>query len=388
METVAVVESDKNCRKLLAAKFPKAAQFDDVRTVGRHNLPACDVVVGGFPCQDLSVAGPRTGLAGERSGLFYQLTRITHELQPAFLVWENVPGLLSSNRGLDFLAVLVELDRIGYVGGWRILDAQHCGVAQRRRRIFGVFARVDVGAERCFEILSIAQGLRWNPPPGRGSRERVAGTLAPGSLGGGSPCGGDGKDGLLVAGTLSARTKGGGGLGTDFDLAGGLQVIADPVCSTVTSKWAKGAGGPAGDECQNLIAFSCKDSEVQAGPLSTTLRRMNHDKSHANGGGGQVAVAIAECVANGRRAGSASDVSQTLTGESDGDQRQIVAIPDKLDARVRRLTPRECERLQGFPDDWTSGFADATRYRMIGNAVAVPCAEWIGRRMVKSRATL
>jgi DNA (cytosine-5)-methyltransferase 1 len=203
IETVAIVEIDKNCRKLMAAKFPNAQQFDDARTVGKNNLPPCDIVCGGFPCQDLSVAGKRAGLAGNRSGLFYELTRITHELQPAFLVWENVPGLLSSNRGHDFLAVLTELRRIGYSGGWRTFDAQYFGVAQRRRRIFGVFARRDIGADRCAEILSLAEGVRGHPAPGREARERPAGTL-------------------------NARTKGGGGLGTDFELGGGLTCDRQP----------------------------------------------------------------------------------------------------------------------------------------------------------------
>src|SRR5690606_10553137 len=108
-----------------------------------------DVICGGFPCQDLSIAGRRAGLAGARSGLFYEMTRITDELQPAFLCWENVVGLLSSRGGRDFLAVLMELERIGYSGCWTTLDAQFFGVAQRRRRVFGVFARRDIGAARC-----------------------------------------------------------------------------------------------------------------------------------------------------------------------------------------------------------------------------------------------
>lgn len=172
-EIVAHVEKDDNCRKLLAARWPTAVALDDVCQAGAHNLPACDVVTFGFPCQDLSVAGKRAGLKGSRSGLFYEATRIINELRPAFCLFENVPGLLSSEQGRDFANVLLELDRIGYNGAWRVLDAQWLGVAQRRRRVFGLFSRLDSGAERCAEVLSIAESLRGHPAPCRETGEGI-----------------------------------------------------------------------------------------------------------------------------------------------------------------------------------------------------------------------
>jgi len=111
-------------------------RHNDVCEVGRHNLPLCDVLVGGFPCQDLSVAGKRAGLPGERSGLFFEFVRVASELRPAWLVLENVPGLLSSNEGRDFAIVQLSLEDAGYSCAWRILDSQWFGVAQRRRRLF------------------------------------------------------------------------------------------------------------------------------------------------------------------------------------------------------------------------------------------------------------
>jgi DNA (cytosine-5)-methyltransferase 1 len=147
-------ECDPQARRVLAHHWPNLECFPDIRTLDPASLPPVDVLAGGFPCQDLSVAGKRQGLAGERSGLFYALTKVAYVLQPKFLVWENVPGLLSSDRGRDFARVLLELERIGFHGGWTVLDAQWFGVPQRRRRLFGVFTRRDIAPECTAEILA------------------------------------------------------------------------------------------------------------------------------------------------------------------------------------------------------------------------------------------
>lgn len=375
METVAYVERDDNCRKLLADKFPNAVSLDDVCSAGANNLPQCDVLVGGWPCQDLSVAGKRAGLAGERSGLFYEYARIADELEPAFIVWENVPGLLTSDEGRDMLRVVLELQQRGYCGGWRTLDAQYLGLAQRRRRVIGVFTRANSGAASPVEILSLAEGVRGHPAPRR-------------------------ETGQTVAGTFTARSSAGGGLGSDFECSRGI------VCGSVSAKWSKGTGGPAGDECYNLvahtlraegfdssedgtgrgtpiIAFSSKDSGADAGDIAPTLRSMNYAESHINGGG-QVAVAVGAFKPNqgakSRSVGFSSDLSPTLEAASGGNNKPAALLGNA----VRRLTPRECERLQGFPDDWTAGFSDSVRYRMLGNAVAVPVAHWIGKRLMNA----
>ena len=345
------VEREPTCRKLLAAKFPHAAQYDDVQTAGAHNLTPVDLICGGFPCQDLSMAGKRAGLAGARSGLFFELTRITHELKPAFLLWENVPGLLSSDDGRDFARVLMELDRIGYHGAWRSIDAQYFGLAQRRRRVFGLFARGDIGAARCAEILSLAEGVRWHPAPCRESGERVAGTLMGGASGGSSH-----------------------GKNSGTDRAG---FLVPDVSWCLQERDSKGSDSNTKPGHLIVCAFTSKDSGGDAGELSPTLRAMGHRYSHMNGGG-QVAVAFQTRIArNGR--GQPKEIMDALTS-ADGGTHVAYA------GGVRRLTPRECERLQGFPDDWTAGFADSVRYRMLGNAVAVPCARWIGARIIGHNA--
>lgn len=131
------VEINPVCRAVLANRFPHAVQHEDVQTC----LPALsrvDVVVGGFPCQDVSTMGKRRGLAGSRTGLFFDAMRIVQTLQPRWLVLENVPGLLTSNDGQDFQTVLETLAECGYVGFWRMLDSRYFGVPTKRRRVFVV----------------------------------------------------------------------------------------------------------------------------------------------------------------------------------------------------------------------------------------------------------
>lgn len=130
------VEIEPHLREVLALRFPHARQFADVREVGAHNLSTVDVLIGGFPCQDVSSMGARAGLAGNRTGLFWEVCRIVEEIRPQWVVLENVVGLLTSNGGKDFGVVLQALADRGYVGCWRVLDAQYFGVAQRRRRVF------------------------------------------------------------------------------------------------------------------------------------------------------------------------------------------------------------------------------------------------------------
>lgn len=164
-QTAWQVEINPLCRAVLADRFPNAQQFEDVCEVGAHNLSPVDVLTGGFPCQDVSSMGARAGLAGARTGLFWEVCRILTEIRPQWLVLENVVGLLTSNGGQDFGVVLQALAERGYVGCWRVLDAQYFGVAQRRRRVF------------------LVAGLGRQPPAGLLSDaapvDTVFGTLGP-----------------------------------------------------------------------------------------------------------------------------------------------------------------------------------------------------------------
>lgn len=170
-------EIDQKAQAVLRLRFPQAVHHDDVTQVGAHSLGPVDVVTFGSPCQDLSVAGKRAGLAGGRSGLFHESARIIRELRerygkPDFAVWENVPGAFSSNGGRDFAVVVQAMVDLGARDvAWRVLDSRYFGVAQRRRRVFLV---ADFGGERASEVLAQSEGLRGYSPKGRKARQGAA----------------------------------------------------------------------------------------------------------------------------------------------------------------------------------------------------------------------
>lgn len=209
------VEIDEKCNKVLAAHWPEVRRYGDVRDVpdalgerGRNSDTnparlAPDLICGGFPCQDLSVAGKRAGLDGSRSGLWFEFHRILSELRPTFALIENVPGLLSSNQGRDFGIVLAGLGELWPAVGWAVLDSQHFGVAQRRRRVY-----VVAGPSRACvqQVLSLCEGGDWHPQTRRETREGIAPTLNGGAnrTGGDRPPGTqvDTAESLVLANTL------------------------------------------------------------------------------------------------------------------------------------------------------------------------------------------
>lgn len=179
INVVATVEIDKNARGVLQHQFPEATHFEDVTKVSGDELRAAGfipdrgIITGGFPCQDLSVAGKRAGLAGQRSGLYWEIVRLVDELSPKYLVLENVPGLLSSNGGRDMGVVIGALTDRGYGVSWRVLDAQYFGVAQRRRRVFIVGCAGDNGRASS-EILALSEGLRGHLEASKPTRKDTA----------------------------------------------------------------------------------------------------------------------------------------------------------------------------------------------------------------------
>lgn len=314
---------------------------------GRGSECAIDVLVGGTPCQSFSVAGLRKGIADPRGNLMLTFGAIAQRYKPRWIVWENVPGVLSSNRGRDFGAFLRLLGECGYGFAYRILDAQYVrvdgferAVPQRRRRVFvvGYFGDWRPAAA----VLSEPEGLFGHTPPRR-------------------------KAGKAAAPTISARTSGGGGLGTDFDLDGG--VITDPVSLCLNA----GGMGRQDWETESLVA-----KPLLGKPHST----QQADKESF--------IFDPQITSATNRSKPRSDVSHTLPGQS---------VPPKLAAEtsVRRLVPVECERLQGFPDNftkipWRGKPADqcpfGPRYKALGNSMAVNVMRWIGVRIEMTEALM
>ena len=358
VDVVASVEIDPDCRGVIARHFPKTTLFDDVRTVTGDHLRAAGFVPGrgvlgaGWPCQGNSVAGRGKGMADPRSGLWRHIVRLLAETRPRWFLGENVPGLLSVNDGRDFGRVLADLDELGYGVAWAVLDARFFGVPQRRRRVFIVGCLGDGGTP--VEVLLDPEGSRGNPPAGGETRKR-------------DPRGTEGSAG--GPGGIVSTLQGGGRRGSriDAESAAGGQLVVMPVA-------LRGRDDGSNIECG------------RPGDPAFTLRTPGGGSSHP------IIAAFSE---NQRGEVLETPYSRQLAtgggkpGQGYGAVRQGTA--------VRRLTPLERERLQGFPDDWTRWKLkdgklleqpDSARDRQTGNAVAVPCVEWITRRIVAVDASL
>ncbi len=367
-------EIDPFCSALLAHRYPDVENLGDFTAIQDIRSPI-DVLAGGTPCQSFSVAGRRGGLEDARGNLAIEFCRLAGRLRPRWIVWENVPGVLSSNGGRDFGSIVGALAELGYGCAWRVLDAQFLGVPQRRRRVFVVGHLGDW--RRAAAVLLERESLCRDTPARRQAREEVAGCLG-GGTGERGWCNDLDRSGVFVS--MSLNAKGGSGR-------------MDGESETFVAHTLRGEGFDASEDGTGRgtplvpTAFSSKDHGADAGPLAPTLRAMTHDRSHANAGG-QVAVCFESRVArNGR--GGPSELVPPLKAQSGGSGRGDGAplVAGSGSVAVRRLTPRECERLQGLPDDYTlipyrgKPAADGPRYRSIGNAMAVPVMRWIGERI-------
>lgn len=367
--------------RVLAHHYPNVRNFGDFTTIGADVGPI-DLLVGGTPCQSFSIAGLRGGLEDERGNLTLEYCRLADRLRPRWVVWENVPGVLSSNGGRDFGAIVGALAELGYGLAWRVLDAQHFGVPQRRRRVFLVGYLGDW--RRAAAVLFEPESLRGNPPAG--GKARKAATRRPGR---GTTSGGRTAGTLPeIVGPLCARntSHGHGASGTNNQDVYAGHVVPHPIAVHLTQDPISGPVAPAlsagsSEGCASLgiLAFSSKDYGADVGTISPTLRAGEHDQSHANAGAPPAIVAFGRNNTSGPdRTAGALTAHGGPYGRQDFSSETFV-----LQSTVRRLTPRECERLQGFPADYTAipGAADGPRYRALGNSFAVPVMRWIGERI-------
>ena len=281
METVWQCEKKEFCLDILEKQWPNVLRAEDIQGVKADDIPDAEIWAGGFPCQDVSLArmGPRSGLRGKQSGLFYDFAALIAARRPQVVVLENVAALLSSHDGRDFAIILRTLADIGYGLAWRVLDSRHFGIPQSRTRVFLV-----------------------------------------GSLGG-----------------AEAAAK----------------VLFEPECGDRDSEKSRSDG------TKPVSPFAISVGNAKQGFVKK----------------------LAHCL-------YAESARHTGTDWS----RNYVSYPE---GQVRRLTPLETERLQGFPDGWTlptkamsnENSLDSARYHACGNAVSVPVAEWIGKRIVETMGT-
>ena len=428
----------------------------DITKINGAAAPVVDAVIGGSPCQDLSVAGKRAGLAGERSGLYMEQIRVVREMRehdrangrsgefirPRYMVWENVPGAFSSNHGKDFAAVLEEVVKIaepeapavpvpekgwptsgclmgdGWSVAWRVLDAQFWGVPQRRRRIVLI---ADFGGLSAPEILFIRKSVSGDSEPGGETREGFAGGSAE-STGSSVYClQGNGIDradtagcngrgwkenvsytlntidrpavcaGFKLGNSEKARSIGyceeqaptlnaecGGNKPAILDMSHACDVIRDCGGISPSLQARMGTGGNQvpltyqmegfGDYREGNVASSCKQRDFKG---STDL------------------VCAVDC----RNGTENADVNGTLQAKSNGGTSYNLQNVVRENMLVRRLTPLECERLQGFPDGWTGigdwvdskgkkrNTTDSARYKALGNSIALPPWKWVLKRL-------
>ena len=332
-------EIEKFPSQVLAHHYPEVTNYGDMTKFKEWNInEPVNLLVGGTPCQSFSVAGLRKGLDDPRGNLMLTFLAIADHYKPKWIVWENVPGVLSSNGGKDFGTFLGALGEIGYGFAYRVLDAQYFGVAQRRRRVFVVGCFGDWRSAAA--VLFDSESLRGNPAPSREKREDVANWPA------------------NCAGTLNASFGTKQGLENQHINSGAPLFVPS---YGIPGNWIGRKPENGGNAVEPMHDVS---------PCLTKTDR--HGVAHAfkiRGG----------CEGGGK--GYLGSEESAFTLSTTQDQHLFYRMA------VRRLTPTECERLQGFPDGYTDiqpndkPTADGPRYKALGNSMAVPVMKWIGERI-------
>ena len=391
-EPVCFAELDPFPCAVLEHRYPDVPNVGDVTKVKWKKFKnKCDIVVGGSPCQSFSVAGKREGLSGE-SGLMFEYIRAVREVRPRWFLWENVPGALSSEGGEAFRQLLSEMDKLGYGLAWRVLDAQFFGVAQRRRRVFLVGR---LGACPPVEVLFEPEGMRGDHPSSREKRQELA------EAAGGCPA---------SAGFKFHQGAGAGNIGWESEQS--PTCTADwhnpAVCIQGSMIGRSDANGPQGSGIEQdgaSFTLNCTDRHAVLSSKCIPINEMIATRGNKLGRGtgfgvGQdkdpaftitcnhphaVATDPVICMAD-------DNAKAAIDEDMCGSLKVGGGAPSIARGRmvVRRLTPKECERLQGFPDDWTKvpyrgkpaeECPDGPRYKAIGNSFAVPVVRWIGERI-------
>jgi DNA (cytosine-5)-methyltransferase 1 len=410
-------------------RLPMMEHLGDITKLNGKDIPHVDILTGGFPCQDVSVAGRRAGLAGARSGLWWEFHRLIDEIRPTWVVIENVTGLMSSNTGRDLGTILKALDELGYVGAWRVLDAQYAGVPQRRRRI-AIVGHLGDSWSAPAEVLLESESLCWPAPTYKGTRKDVAGTLGGGSGHRGwavdtdrmtfvpmvfFPTNRQPEFGNISDQSPTVKVGSGGSSGNPP----GVVHASD---GFITQHYRKSRRAQhdedyetwVEDEVTNTLnQFDVGDIRtteivVYAPEVAPTLRSASdppatHGKANGVDRGTMIAYINGEPAEiqfemptedtywDGGQISDTLDLSQLVKGQMMPEKRRFpVAIQQDVmgwlrnHIMVRRLTPLECERLMGFPDGWTDVrdakgklAKDGPRYRALGNAIAIPPFQWI-----------
>lgn len=432
-------------RSITEKHFPEVIHLGDITKINPDELSPVDIICAGSPCQDLSIAGKRKGLEGERSGLFKTAINIFHRLRertgrPRFFVWENVPGAFSSNKGADFRAVLEEIGQTeipmpsngkwANAGlaelpkcdiAWRVLDAQYWGVPQRRRRIFLVadFAAHD---RRAGEILFEPEGVSRDTAESTGARKRTARGVEDCARTSGAITSWDVQSRRIYDenGKMAALYSGDGQgthNGAVLIRAAGFIGKAAPSAGNIGYTRECAPTLIAGKE-QHVAIYDIQHRDdvirpVKDGKIPTLTARMGTgghnvpivnayciagntiDRKIENGGNGKGILAETAYTLNtidrhavatiyGAKSYSEYEAGKVATlrasGDAYGGGSENLALSYSI---VRRLTPTECERLQGLSDGYTDGGSDTARYKALGNGMAQPCIDYVIQRITE-----
>jgi DNA (cytosine-5)-methyltransferase 1 len=368
---VAFAEIEKFPSKVLAHHYPGVANLGDMTKFRGWDIErgAVDVLVGGTPCQSFSVAGLRKGLDDPRGNLALTFVAMVDHYRPEWVIWENVPGVLSSSGGRDFGSFLGALGQLGYGFAYRVLDAQYFGVPQRRRRVF-VVAHSSGDSRRAAEVLFEPESLRGDSTKSRKTGQDTAQCLTTGT-----GCRYDPNTETLIPITFrkSRRAQSAEDFETwvpdgvtntlnCFDLGDirSVDIVVEPIAlaeNTIGRQPMNGGNG---------------DGYTVGGPMYTLNATGVHGVAHP-----AHAFKIRGGCEGGVKGYLGTD-EKVFTLSTTQDQQIMHGMA------VRRLTPTECERLQGFPDGYTNIMPetpDGPRYKALGNSMAVPVMRWIGSRI-------
>lgn len=369
-QAVAFSEIGPFCCDLLAHHYPDVPNMGDMTKYKEWKIDEpVDVIIGGTPCQSFSVAGLRKGLDDPRGNLALVFLGIIDRFKPRWVVWENVPGVLS-DRTNAFGAFLGGLRECGYSCGYRVLDAQYFGLAQRRKRVFVVGHSGDW--RRAAAVLLDGGCLRGCPAPSRKAGKKIATNVTKGA-----PFSGTGNERIeydaLIPEIVNCSRSSGPGFSRAGDSRG-----QDPLIPEVTETFQRRT-----NVSRNNNDCLVPEAVTQYGDIAGSITKRSDSSPCADRG--QNIVAMRE---SGQGYWMEDDVAGAIRAEGENRPSRPGHIVKQSGYRVRRFTPREVERLFGFPDDYTliprkhgKLAADAPRYAALGNSIAVPALEWLGKRI-------
>ena len=392
-------DNDKHACQVYRKNFGNKELVEgDIRAVDPSTIPDHDLLTAGFPCQSFSLAGKRKGFEDTRGTLFYDIARIADAKRPRLLLLENVKGLLSNNEGRTFAKILQTLDELGYDIEWQVLNSKHFGVPQNRERVFIVGHLRGTGTRQIFPIGTACEQSReaYGEAQGKGKRFRIAGTLS-------SRYGKDGSENLIQVGELwkgsQCRVYDSGGLSPTLHKTGGN---TEPLVLLSHTKANIKRRTQNRSNTWTLDGTASKQAVIVADRTRTYAgkgRNLEKPKEVTNALSGvqKDNLVLMNGHPNGRprntlRSGRTPELGVANTVDCDGYLRSGARPRDEMGKplllpigyrRIRRLTPIECERLQGFPDGWTDGVSDTQRYKLLGNAVTTNVIEFLGRRLIE-----